>query len=965
MNIEQLDNANIDLLLLSTSNPKHAFQESKLILEQAKSIHYEKGIAEALRNLAFSSQALGFLQEGFEFAKDAIVYFEKLDDKKNLAHVYNTLGFIYDHLNEQENRLIANLKSKAFSFEISDSEGLIRSLNNTGDNYIQLANYEDALRSFEECLTLIQPTNYFMFAVVYCNIGEVNFLKKQNKKAIDNFERSLEYARKIKSYAIEATALLLISKVHVANDKNQEALNSLKAAIQLFDNAKKEQGDLIFLTDDDQENALLKSSINIEVEIYQLYAEISEKIGDFTSALWSIKKSKTLEKIILTDKHTKEFETIHLRYEITQLEKLVAERTSELEKTFRELQSKENNNRLIIENAIDAVVIFDESGKIIQHNKITNDFFSKPGELTNYNISDLLVFEDGSNLSEILKKLFTEQTEEFESFKFEMRDLQKIDFFRVAFIRTKNDYGFQGIAFIGNISYWKKAEKKRLNDLEIETRINHFSQFILSKNDYREMLFELVRMCIEELKFYNTSIYLKENKSEELIQIVSQQSDTYSKLDLLSNLKNTNYFLTSNSAEFISSKEIKSQLSIPLKIADELVGVINCGHYEEDFFNKSHIRFLMTIAPLLANRVDKLKEQIQKELLQKELFEINQKLEKEVNIQTKKITELTHKYLEHEKLSLLAELASSISHELNTPFGIIKNGAIEVNNSIINLVQSIENGTYSIETLNFVIDVAQKKSTIPFASGRQKRRDLVDFSDLLYSKNIESVNLKEIAQAFVDAKFNLNDANEIDYILKKDNNLEILHLIYFVQKTLSLSKTIIETSNSASLIVKELTNIAKGSKTQEISEVNLKDTIQSVLSVYKYHFDTITINIELADNLDLLGNEINLFQLWKNAFLLASYCFDSSESEKYIHISNSQNESSMIVEFSFNGEQINQELISNLLDVTPIIDNSNKNILGKLSLIKKITTEHKGKFHIESTEDHTTLIIELPRLLRR
>ncbi len=961
MNKEQIDNANIDILLLSTSDPKKAFQESKLILNQSRAIQYEKGIAEALRNLAFSSQSLGFFPEGFEFAKDAIVLFEKLDDKKNLAHVYNTLGFIYDHLNEQENRLIANLKSRAYSYETSDSEGLIRSLNNTGDNYIQLANYEDALHSFEECLTLIQPTNHFMFAVVYCNIGEVNFLKKEYQKAIENFDRSLDYARRIKSYAIEATALLLLSKVHLNQERDQPAIKALKSAINLFDNAEKEKGDLIFLTENDQENAILKSSINIEIEIYQLFAEISEKTGDLVTALWAIKKSKSLEKILLSEKHSKEFETIHLRYEITQLEKLVAERTSELERTFRELQSKENNNRLIIENAIDAVIIFDESGKIIQHNKITKDFFARTDELTNYKLSDLLIFEDGTKLSVVLKSLFSIETDEFESLKYEMSDLERLEFFRVAFIRTKNENGLQGIAFVGNISHWKKAEKKRLIDLEIETRINHFSQFILSKNDYRDMLFELVRMCIEELKFYTTTIYLKENSSDELVQIVSQQAETYSKLDLLTSLKTTNYLLTSNTTEFITPKEIKSQLSIPLKIADDLIGVINCGHEEEDFFNENHIRFLMTIAPLLANRVDKLKEQIQKELLQKQLFEINQKLEQEVNIQTKKITELTHKYLEHEKLSLLSELAASISHELNTPFGIIKNGAIEVNNSIISLVESIENGTYPIETLNFVISIAQKKSKIPFASGRQKRRDLIDFSELLFSKKIDSSLVKDLAQAFVNSKFDVDDVTEIEFILNSENKLDILELIFFLQKTLSLSKTIIETSNSAALIVKELTNFAKGSKSQEIINVNLNDVIQSVLSVYKFHFETISIHIEIDQNIEILGNEINLFQLWKNAFLLASYCFEENDIEKYIRVTVTDIEPSIVIQFNYNGEKINPELITNLLDVTPIIDHSNKNILDKLSLIKKITTDHNGKFNIISSDELTTLNFEFSR----
>lgn len=961
MNKEKIDNANIDILLLSTSNPKKAFQEAKLVLNHSHALHYEKGIAEALRNLAFSSQSLGFFPEGFEFAKDAIILFEKLEDKKNLAHVYNTLGFIYDHLNEQENRLIANLKSRAYCYETGDSEGLIRSLNNTGDNYIQLVNYEDALHSFEECLTLIQPTNHFMFAVVYCNIGEINFLKKEYQKAIENFDRSLDYARKIKSYAIEATALLLVSKVHLTQGREQPAIKALKSAINLFDNAEKEKGDLIFLTENDQEKAILKSSINIEVEIYQLFAEISEKTGDLVTALWAIKKSKSLEKILLAEKHSKEFETIHLRYEITQLEKLVAERTSELERTFSELQSKENNNRLIIENAIDAVIIFDESGKIIQHNKITKDFFSKTDELTNYKLSDLLIFEDGTKLSVVLKSLFSIETDEFESLKYEMSDLERIEFFRVAFIRTKNENGLQGIAFIGNISHWKKAEKKRLIDLEIETRINHFSQFILSKNDYRDMLFELVRMCIEELKIYTTTIYLKENNSNELVQIVSQQAETYSKLDLLTNLKTTNYLLTSNTTEFITPKEIKSQLSIPLKIADELIGVINCGHVEEGFFNENHIRFLMTIAPLLANRVDKLKEQIQKELLQKQLFEINQKLEQEVNIQTKKITELTHKYLEHEKLSLLSELAASISHELNTPFGIIKNGAIEVNNSIISLVESIKNGTYPLETLHFVISVAQKKSNITFASGRQKRRDLIDFSELLYSKNIDSSLVKDLAQAFVHSKFDINELTEIDFILNSKNQLDILQLIFFLQKTLSLSKSIIETSNSAALIVKELTNFAKGSKSQEIVNINLNDVIQSVLSVYKFHFETISIHIEIDQNIEILGNEINLFQLWKNAFLLASYCFEENDIENDIRVTATDTEQTILIQFNYNGEKINPELITNLLDVTPIIDHSNKNILDKLSLIKKITTDHNGKFNIISSDELTTLNFEFNR----
>ena len=958
MNEVEIDSQNSSILKLSTSNPQKAFQEAKQILALSESNQYDKGRAEALRNLAFSSQSLGFIQEGFDFANQALRIFEELGDKKNLAHVYNTLGFIYDHLNEQENRLIANLKSKIFSFEINDTEGMIRSLNNTGDNYIQLGNYRDALNSFKECINLIQPTNHFMYAVVYCNIGEVNFLKKELEEAIDYFFLSLDHARKIKSNAVEATVLLLLSKVYSAQENYEKALETLKRGVELFEGEQKEGGELIYLTNKDEEDSILKSSTNIEVEIYQLYAEICEKTGDIQTALWATKKSQSLEKILINAQHTKEFETVHLRYEITQLEKLVAERTQELERTFQELKTKENNNRLIIENAIDAVIIFDSNGKILQHNKKTIDFFHKPNQLTEYNLYDLLVFEDGTGIEKTIKNLFN-PSNSLESLKFEMCDEKFTEYFQVALTRTKTEHEFQGIAFIGNVTHYKIAEKKRLIDLEIETRINHFSQFILSKNDYRELLFELVRMCIEELKFYNTTIYLKEESTGEFVQIVSQQADSFTKLDLLSSVQGSGYLLTTDSTEFITSRELKSQLSIPLKVAGELIGVINCGHYIDDFFNENHIRFLITIAPLLSNRVDKLKEQVQKELLQKELFEINQKLEQEVNLQTKKITELTHKYLEHEKFSLLAELASSISHELNTPFGIITNGAKEVNTALSELINCILDGELTKNLLNFALEFAKKKIEVPFTSYRNKRKYIADIKEYLLSKNIEDERSFELAQVFVNAKFTINDEDEINFVLKTEKQNELLNIIYYIEKTLLLSNSIIETSNSASLIVQELTKIAIGSKTFDTTKINLLENINSVLAVYKYMFDAISIQLNVPDNIEISGNEINLFQLWKNAFMLAYNLFEEAEVDKYIRIKTEVRELDVFIELSFNGMKISDEIIANILDVTPIIESSNNTIIGKLSLIKKIVTDHKGKLSIISDEN-TFIFIELP-----
>jgi nitrogen fixation/metabolism regulation signal transduction histidine kinase len=93
--------------------------------------------------------------------------------------------------------------------------------------------------------------------------------------------------------------------------------------------------------------------------------------------------------------------------------------------------------------------------------------------------------------------------------------------------------------------------------------------------------------------------------------------------------------------------------------------------------------------------------------------------------------------------------------------------------------------------------------------------------------------------------------------------------------------------------------------------------------------------------------------------MLASTLFEENDTEKFIQIKSELRDETVFIEFSFNGRKISNETISNILDVTPIIEGANKIIIGKLSMIKKIITDHKGKLSILSDEN-TSLFIELP-----
>ena len=68
----EIDKLNAEHLILCKSDPKEGFYKSNQILKKAEAFKYSKGIGEALRNLAFSSQFLGLIPEGYDYSNKAV-----------------------------------------------------------------------------------------------------------------------------------------------------------------------------------------------------------------------------------------------------------------------------------------------------------------------------------------------------------------------------------------------------------------------------------------------------------------------------------------------------------------------------------------------------------------------------------------------------------------------------------------------------------------------------------------------------------------------------------------------------------------------------------------------------------------------------------------------------------------------------------------------------------------------------
>ncbi|MGB1728948.1 MAG: hypothetical protein ACPHF2_03075 [Crocinitomicaceae bacterium] len=947
----EIDKLNAEHLILCKNNPKDGFYKSNQVLKKAESFNYAKGIGESLRNLAFSSQLLGLIPEGYEFANRAVNIFEETGDKKNLAHVYHTLGFILDYLDNQAKRLEINMKCLELSRELKEEDWIIRTLNNTGDCHTKLKSYEDAIACFSECLGLLNREDTFMYSVVTCNLGEVYFCNGQIEEAKKHFELSKNNAILNNSKGIEITNMLFLSKCLFHENNDDEALRLLKVAIAQIEEIHEKSKDIDFTENSNLSSpALLQVSMDIEAEVYKFYGELCEKKGDLENALKAFKANKEIEEKLNKQKYTKEYQSIELRMEISHLENLVDERTGELEKTLSDLQIKEQNNRLVIENAVDSILFFNWDGKIIDYNRKSLNFFELESTQQEINISELLCFLNENDLNVFVKNLYSDEKNNYNTQRHQMKAVKSDLFFEVAFTKINTNGNSQGVAFISDITDKIKAEERKNFDLQTQITINKITQFLHDEGDYFQMINQVAKIIVEELKFDKCSINVQDETGN-LIQIANIQNKDYLN-ELMNRIGDSNFIIENSLA---GSK--KKELVIPLRIGEKAIGMISVEKEDQNDFSELQTKILTKTSRLLSNRIDKIQEQKQKELLQQQLYEMNQKLEDEVHNKTKQINELTHKFHEHEKESLLADLAGSISHELNTPFGIINSGANALKDIVFEIIDLKFSSELTDADIKFAIDYAKANKIEKVISGRQRRKTILEFSMFLESKFVNADDVANLANKFVNANFPLYKTREIEFILNHPKSAELLDLISKIQQSMSFSETISTTSSRAADVVKELTKVARKTFDTDETQIDLKGNIDSVLSVYKYQFDDIEISVDINEELKIMGAEITLFQLWKNLVLFSSKNFSSDQSDKYLKINGIEHGNSIEIKFQHNGKQIDRDVINEIDSIQSIEDKVNPNINVKLSIIKKIVTDHQAHLQIDSSDGITSFSI--------
>ena len=235
-------------------------------------------------------------------------------------------------------------------------------------------------------------------------------------------------------------------------------------------------------------------------------------------------------------------------------------------------------------------------------------------------------------------------------------------------------------------------KKLNVNELEQEntklklvaTRlkvIESFAAEVFSYDDLDDILWAITKNAIANLQFIDCVIYLVDFENGVLIQQAAHGDKNpkgktikdpieipigsgivgavakHGKIELIHDTSLDHRYIKDDSIRF-------SELAVPIKVDNQVIGVIDSEHPDKNYFTKEHVEIIKTISIMAANKIKQLMDK-------KEILKYQNQLELIVDERTSALNE-TIIALENSNKDL-EQYAHIASHDLQEPLLTIKN----------------------------------------------------------------------------------------------------------------------------------------------------------------------------------------------------------------------------------------------------------------------------------------------------
>ncbi|MBT4365758.1 MAG: PAS domain S-box protein [Desulfobacterales bacterium] len=338
-----------------------------------------------------------------------------------------------------------------------------------------------------------------------------------------------------------------------------------------------------------------------------------------------------------------------------------------------EIQKSEEKYRTIFERSLDAIMLTDPKGKIVEINQAGIKLLKKSKEDLLYLESATSLFENDEDLVRFNEKI----SQNGFVTDFEMRviidDVSSIDVLVTSSVIPDSNGHNSGLVFI-----IRDITKSKHSQIQIEKQnirlqtLNAVSTKVSSSLDLDEVLNSTIDKIIEILGSDSVRIYLLDEKKE-FLNLTAQKglskkftNKTYMKHRKVEDglLGQTVFTGETMVVDNILQSEdpyvdafieegLQSTVYIPLISKENNLGVMCVSSHSEFVFSKDYVDFLSAIGNQIGMAVD------------------NANLYENVKSAYEKLKNAQEQIIRVEKLSSLGKLAATIAHEINNPLAAV------------------------------------------------------------------------------------------------------------------------------------------------------------------------------------------------------------------------------------------------------------------------------------------------------
>ncbi len=159
---------------------------------------------------------------------------------------------------------------------------------------------------------------------------------------------------------------------------------------------------------------------------------------------------------------------------------------------------------------------------------------------------------------------------------------------------------------------------------EMRETIHYVVMAVMAKNTIKDVLWEITQNCIHRLGLLDCVIYLFHEEDQTLRQFAAlgekKADESWEVVNpialklgqgIVGNVALTGapeiISDTSQDSRYVQDVEgCQSEIAIPIKLGDKLIGVLDSEHPEKNFYQPKHLEMLSTIASLCAFKIDSL-----------------------------------------------------------------------------------------------------------------------------------------------------------------------------------------------------------------------------------------------------------------------------------------------------------------------------------------------------------------------